>query len=109
MPGVRLTKPWRTLDEATLRALPAVVGVFQLGDAEGTVRRIGYAGGRSLFGLRSELAGFVGQYPSFRVEITSTYLTRFQELLMVHAHDHGGALPPDQPDPGMRLGRLSPQ
>ena len=29
------------------------------------------------------------------------------ELLMVHVHDFG-ALPPDQPEPKIRLGRLSP-
>jgi hypothetical protein len=108
VPGIRLERPWTPLEDETVRPIPAMLGVYELGDADGRVRLIGYAGGRSLFGLRSEIAAHVGSFDRFRYEITSAYLSRWQELLMVHQADHG-ALPPDQPEPGRRLGRLSPQ
>ena len=108
MTVIRLEGPWAALDEEAVRRIPAVLGVFELGDADGVVRLIGYAGGRSLFGLRSEIGAHRGSFDRFRYEVTSAYLSRWQELLMVHQADHG-ALPPDQPDPGRRLGRLSPQ
>lgn len=105
--AIRPTKPFVELTAAAVAALPGTLGVFEVADDAGVVQLIGYAGARSPFGLRSELAPLVGRYPRFRIEITSAYLTRWQELLMVHVADHGGVLPPDQPDPG-RLGRLSP-
>jgi hypothetical protein len=105
--SVRPTRPWRDLTPEALRRVPGAVGVFELADGYGAVQRIGYAGGRSVFGLRGELEPFVGRYPRFRFESTTAYLTRWQELLMVHRHDHG-ALPPDQPDLPLRLGRLNP-
>jgi hypothetical protein len=106
--GIRLTRPWLDLNDDEVRRVPAVLGVYELGDEAGEVRLIGYAGGRTLFGLRSELGSHVGSFARFRYEITSAYLSRWQELLMVHRSDTG-QLPPDQPDPGRPLGRLSPQ
>ena len=52
---VRLDKPWKplTVEEAT--RLPGQLGVYQIADAAGTILYIGQAGGRSPFGLRSEL------------------------------------------------------
>ena len=48
---MRLTKPW--LDSAAaLALLHGNLGVFQLGDAQGRVVFIGYAGGNSKFGLQ---------------------------------------------------------
>jgi hypothetical protein len=108
MTAIRLERPWIQLDDDAVRRIPAMLGVYELGDADGRVRLIGYAGGRSLFGLRSEIGAHRGSFERFRYEITSAYLSRWQELLMVHQADHG-TLPPDQPDPGRRLGRLSPQ
>jgi len=109
--GVRLDKPWTALTADAVAALPGQLGVYELADAEGRVLRIGYAGGRTAFGLRSELAARLaegaGRASAFRVEVNQQYLTRWQELLMAHLADHGD-LPPDQPDPGVRLGRLSP-
>ena len=108
MPAIRIERPWLDLTDEAVRRIPAMLGVYELGDTDGRVRLIGFAGGRSLFGLRSEVGSHVGSFDRFRYEITSAYLSRWQELLMVHQADHG-ALPPDQPDPGRPLGRLSPQ
>ena len=105
--AVRLNKPWRPVaDVAT--APKGHLGVFQLADAQGDVILIGYAGGKSLFGLKGEVGAAVEQHPqavSFRVEITSSYLSRFRELMMVHIADHGA--PPVLNEP-IKLGRMSP-
>jgi hypothetical protein len=109
--AIRLTKPWQPLTSDAVRALPGQLGVFQLGDAEGRVRYIGYAGGRSLFGLRSAIEearlrlGAVASH--FRYEVNQQYMSRYEELLMLHVADHG-ALPPENRDAPRTLGRLSP-
>lgn len=108
--GVRLEKPWKDLTPANVAALAGELGVYQLGDAEGRVIRIGYAGGRTLFGLRSELEAALkaGTAAKFRTEVNAQYMSRYEELLMVHKADHG-ALPPGNTAPAdHRLGRLSP-
>jgi hypothetical protein len=106
--GVRLEKAWRDLTAANVAALAGELGVFQLGDAEGRVIRIGYAGGRTLFGLRSELQAALGQAAKFRTEVTAGYLSRYEELLMVHVADFGALPPGNAAEAGRRLGRLSP-
>ncbi|MEQ8859978.1 MAG: hypothetical protein RIC56_15145 [Pseudomonadales bacterium] len=109
--SLTLDKPWRSRREppGDLDALPGHMGVFELGDAAGGVLFVGYAGGRSRFGLRGEIAAALERLPAataFRYEVTTSYLTRYQELLMVH-RAATGELPPDNaPMPG--LGRLSP-
>ncbi len=108
--SVRLEKPWRDLTAGNVAALAGELGVYQLGDVEGRVIRIGYAGGRTLFGLRSELEAALAQglAAKFRTEVTSQYLSRYEELLMVHLADHG-RLPEGNADEGKRrIGRLSP-
>lgn len=111
--GVRMTGPWLPLDEATVRRLGGHMGVYELAAADGEVVRIGFAGGRSVFGLRGELEsalredGGVRAATSFRYEITTSYLSRYRELLMVHAADHG-AIPVGNADTDLRLGKLSP-
>lgn len=109
--AVRLAKPWRPLDEAAVAALPGQLGVYQVADADGTVVRIGAAGARELFGLRSALSRELKQWGAghrFRLEVTTAYHTRWQELLMVHVHDHGALPAGNQSDRPTRLGRLSP-
>lgn len=104
---IRLDKPWLSLDAAA--GLPGQLGVFELADEAGKVRYIGYAGGRSRFGLRSEVSAAADRIPEarrFRVEVTTAYLTRHQELLMAHQADQGTLPPHNEPQP--RLGRLSP-
>jgi hypothetical protein len=108
--GVRLEKPWRDLTAANVAGLAAELGVYQLGDAEGGVLRIGYAGGRTLFGLRSELetALAAGEAAKFRTEVTAQYLSRYEELLMVHKADFGELPAGNAADARRGLGRLSP-
>jgi hypothetical protein len=108
--SIRLTKPWQTLTEDAVRRLPGQLGVFQLGNADGQVIYIGYAGGRSLFGLRSavdEARAAVAGATLFRHEITMQYLTRYKELLMLHVADNG-KLPAHNRDAPNSIGRLSP-
>lgn len=112
--SIRLTKPWQPLARAD--ELPGQLGVFELADKHGAVVYIGYAGGRSRFGLRSAVAdagakiaaaGAESDSPrSFRVEVTSAYLTRYRELLMAYAAQHGKLPAGNAPEP--TLGKLSP-
>jgi hypothetical protein len=107
--GIRLEKPWLPLGAETTRRLPGQLGVFELADAEGRVLHIGYAGGRSLFGLRSAVEEARRRHPDaarFRYEVTMQYLSRYQELLMLHVADMG-ALPEGNAGERVR-GRLSP-
>ena len=108
--AVRLEKPWRELTPENVARLAGELGVYQLGDAEGRVMRIGYAGGRTLFGLRGELEAALqaGEAPRFRTEVTSQYLSRYEELLMVHKADHGALPPGNAADARRRIGRISP-
>jgi hypothetical protein len=85
------------------------MGVYQLGGEAGNVITIGYAGGRSTFGLRGEVETALQRHPdavSYRVEVNSAYLSRYRELLMVHLADFGTLPPGNEALPG--LGRLSP-
>ena len=105
-----LDKPWRNAVE--LHGLPGHMGVFELADAEGTVLYVGYAGGRSRYGLRSEIGEALTRMAAelgacrCRYEVTTAYLTRWQELLMAHRARHGTLPSGNSPVPG--LGRLSP-
>jgi hypothetical protein len=109
--GIRLVKPWEPLTAAAVRRLPGQLGVYQLADAEERVLYIGYAGGRTLFGLRSALEAALAQPKGaalFRHEVTMQYLSRWQELLMLHVADHGALPALNAEDRPRRLGRLSP-
>ena len=110
--SIRLEKPWIDLTPEAVKALPGQLGVYQLADSAGRIVQIGFAGGRSLFGLRSELERALKERPAdavhFRVEINQQYTTRYQELLMLHVADHGSLPVVNQADPPVRLGRLSP-
>jgi hypothetical protein len=108
--AIRLDKPWIALGAEAVRRLPGQLGVFELADGAGRILEIGYAGGRSLFGLRSAVEEARQRQPEarhFRVEITMQYQTRYRELLMLHVADHG-TLPPGNRGEPIRLGRLSP-
>lgn len=105
--AVRMTKAWLSLDEA-MKVLHGHMGVYQLADAAGTVVFIGYAGGRSQFGLKGEIRAQAELLPDavqMRYEITTAYMSRFRELMMVHIADHGE---PPVHNPPVKLGRLSP-
>lgn len=105
--SLELDKPWKPRADA--QALPGHMGVFELGDDAGAVVFVGYAGGRSRFGLRGEICEALARLPDaagFRYEVTTAYLTRYQELLMAHRAASGALPPGNGPVPG--LGRLSP-
>lgn len=110
--AIRMTKAWAPLTPENVKKLPGQLGVFQLADAEGNVVFIGFAGGRSLFGVRSEIEKAMADGSSgatqFRVEINQQYTTRYQELLMLHVHDHGNVPAGNLGKPLPTLGRLSP-
>lgn len=103
---LHLDKPWIPLDEADVALVPGQLGVYQLADENGHVCYIGFAGGRSLFGLRSELAARIGAAHSFRYEVNMQYQTRYRELLMLHRGAHGELPILNQAEPPLRLGRL---
>ncbi|MCS5585365.1 MAG: hypothetical protein VCA12_04855 [Pseudomonadales bacterium] len=105
--GVRLEKPWLTLDPELVASLPGQLGVFQLANENHEVVYIGFAGGRSLFGLKGELANWLGRWPFFRVEVNMAYRTRCRELLMVHFSDHGSYPTENTAQETAGLGRLS--
>ena len=108
--GMRLAKPWVALTRDTIAQLPAQLGVYEIADDAGVTTKLGYAGGTEPFGMRSalerELAG-AAPGSRFRHEFTHGYLTRFQELMMLH-HATNGGLPPGNADHVGTLGRLSP-
>ena len=110
MTGVRLTKPWRVLDDAAIAALPGQLGVFEIGDDEGATLELGFAGGNSRFGLRSAIAETAAKHERaarFRYEVTMQYWSRFEELLAVYVADHG-ELPAGNTDRGdRRVGRIA--
>ncbi len=104
-----MTKPFEPLTLGAIDRLPAQLGVYEIADADGHVVYIGYAGGLEPFGLQTALRREVERPEAalFRLEYTSGYLTRWEELLMVHLADHG-SLPPANADQTDKIGRLSP-
>jgi len=110
--AIRMTKPWTDLTAENVKKLSGQLGVYQLADPSGAVVHIGFAGGRTLFGLRSEIERALKERPAgasqFRVEVNQQYTSRYQELLMVHVADHGTLPIVNQANPPAKLGRLSP-
>lgn len=83
--------------------------MFELADRRGRVVFVGEAGGRSRFGLRSEVAqafSDVSEATQYRFEVTTAYQTRYQELLMLHQVQQGEL--PRCSRKVATLGRLSP-
>ncbi|MBZ5610285.1 MAG: hypothetical protein LAP38_18640 [Acidobacteriia bacterium] len=108
---VRMSKPWASLSRENIAGLGAHMGVYEVQDSSEHTVFIGYAGGKSLFGLRGELErelGRLGTGHRFRCEVNTQYMTRYKELLMVHQADLG-ELPRDNRDSAPRLGRLRPE
>ena len=105
--SIRMHKPWLNIAEAT-GLLRGNLGVYQLADEHQQVLYIGYAGGNSLFGLKGEVGQTLQRLPQaclVRWEVTSSYLTRYKELLMLPSHDFGEL--PDNNEP-LPLGVLRP-
>lgn len=112
MSGLDIRNDWQLLTKAAVEALPATLGVYEIGDSEGCILYIGYAGGRTLFGLRSPLADFLAEPPvanaQFRVELNMQYISRWKELLMDHQAHHGSLPPLNPADDAFALGHLGP-
>lgn len=91
--SIRLSKPWLDLEGLDPESLPAQLGVFQLADVDERVIFIGYGGGTRTFGLRTaieaERAERAPDARFVRYELTHGYLSRWEELMMVHFFDHG--------------------
>ena len=109
--GLRLRAPWRELTPEEVARVPAQLGVFEVALHDGPTVFIGYAGGRSAFGLRGEIERLRRTHPDqrllFRHEVNMQYLSRWRELLMVHVADTG-SLPRWQPPEDARgLGSLA--
>src|SRR5579872_1689647 len=110
MPEIRMHGEWRQLEPESIAQVGGHMGVYELSSPKGDVIFVGYAGGRSVFGLRGELeakrAANAARDTWFRCEVTTAYLSRYKEVLMVHLADHGSL--PVENDAGETVGRLSP-
>ena len=105
--SVRLQKPWRALDRQELCNVSGQLGVFQLADDAQEIVYIGFAGGRSIFGLQGELEAKLGEASFFRLEVTTAYRTRHREPLMLHHAEFGAYPVKNTGDDVKGLGRLS--
>lgn len=103
---LHLDKPWLPLTAEQVGRLSGQMGVFQLADDGGRVTYIGFAGGKSLFGLRSELQKRLGTAAQFRYEVNNQYQTRWRELLMLHNAATGRLPELNRNEPTPKLGRL---
>ena len=87
--------------------------MFQFANQAGEVIYIGFAGGKSIYGLKGEvtvLAERISEATQVRSEVNTAYQSRFRELLMVHVADCG-ELPKYNIKLGhqpAKLGRMSP-
>ena len=94
-----LNKPWTVYQPGSDRHLPGNLGVYEIGDAGGTVLYIGYAGGRTRFGLRERIPAHFsdretnpvlrGRAHAYRYEVNQMYLTRWIDLHGRHKDEHG--------------------
>lgn len=124
--SIRIEKKWQLLTPENIAGIEAQLGVYQLADEDQRIIYIGYAGARSLFGLRSSLTEQLevndrkvnvnksgGKKSNtrrqlfFRFEVNMQYMSRYEELLMLHVADFG-ELPELNGQPDNRLGKLTP-
>ena len=108
--SVRLSKEWLSIGEAR-GLLRGNLGVFQLADAQQNTGYIGLAGGKSLFGLKGEVSEAIERLPVatfVRWEVTTSYLSRYKELLMLHHYDYGELPSDNAPSAAISLGQLRP-
>ncbi len=106
-----IRKPWNQPTAESIRAIPAVVGVYEIADADGTLLYIGQAGGREPFGLRTRIGRHFGFDPSgddpnpvlreqaaqYRWEANQQYTTKRLEMLMQYQRDERVEWPPAHP------------
>ena len=106
--SIRLEKDWVDLSAAKLK-LKGNMGVFQLADLSKRIIYIGYAGARSAFGLKGEIAELSERIVGtafVRWEVTTGYWSRYKELMMLYQFDYG-SFPKN--NEATKLGRLSPE
>jgi hypothetical protein len=115
-----LNKPWITYRPGNDRAIPGNLGVYEIGDAEGNVLYIGYAGGRTRFGLRERIPAHFSpeeanpalrdRARAYRFEVNQMYITRWTDLLTRYLNAHGRVPEGNEASAEQlpRLGRLSP-
>lgn len=81
--GIEIRAAWRALDEAAVAEIPVTLGVYEIADEDGNIVELGYAGGRSAFGLRGEILQKAADFDEplvYRVEVTHAYMSRHKEL-----------------------------
>lgn len=98
-----IRREWAVFRPVAVAAIPGSYGVYEIAGAAGDLLYAGYAGGRTLFGLRGCIAAhFEGALPFaaamqtaalYRYEVNSSYLGRWLEILGRYREEHG-ALPP---------------
>ncbi len=106
--SIRLEKDWVELSVASAK-LKGNLGVFQLADSGKNIIYIGYAGAKSVFGLKGEIAELsktLTEAAFVRWEVTTGYWSRYKELMMLYQFDYG-ACPKN--NESIKLGRLSPE
>lgn len=116
-----LNKPWTEASAATLGHLPGALGVFEVRNSAGEISFIGFAGGRTRYGLRSAITDSIDQLRAagdrpdgFRYEVNQMYLTRYVEVLEKYI-ESAGDIPPGNKAEGVyipnvihhKLGRVS--
>jgi hypothetical protein len=102
---------WTRLTTEAARAAGCYLGTYRLRNDQDEIVYIGYAGSRAAFGLRGLLEEHLRSATEplwFTTDVTSSYLTRYQELLMLHRFEHGG-LPRYNRENIDRIGRLTPR
>ena len=109
--SIRLEKPWQALNSENINRLQGQLGVYQIANEQKEILSINYSGGRSLFGLRGDLLDLLeekkGEKLYFRYEVNMQYMTRHEELLMIHMADFGELPEHNQKIRKHKLGRLS--
>ena len=114
--SIRLNKEWQAAAVAISR-LGGNLGVYQLADQAQRIIFIGYAGGKSRFGLKGEVTDALQRIPTaefVRWEVNTAYMSRYKELFMIHLHDYGQLPAANEPSPDevtdelSALGRLRP-
>ena len=105
--AISLEKPWISSDRLN-EVLAGHMGVFQLANDNDRTIFIGFAGGKSPGGLRLEVAKMLAAFPdaeSFRYEITTSYWSRFRELMALYWAEHKSY---PQLNDRTQVGRISP-
>lgn len=110
-----IRREWALFRPEDVAAIPGSYGVYEIADAAGALLYAGYAGGRTLHGLRGCIAAhFEGALPFaaalrtaalYRYEVNSSYLGRWLEILGRYREEHG-ELPPGNVAEGADLPTL---